>query len=371
MRATVLFISNIRWDFVWQRHQTLALLFSRDYDVTFCEIPGTRRPGLRDLGILWRKLRNPTGGRKVADPASPSMRVVRPHVLPAAYRVLCRLNESRLDRWLQREAELGEGVDLIINYSASRTALQLIERVRHSKLIYDCTDDWLAVRGIPGFLPGDERKLLQRADLTLVPSRALLDRKQPLARRCVHLPHGALVERFLLPMRRMPDLESLVLLYYGHLHRQHLDFGLLESIARQRPRWSLRLVGPVKTPHAFPSNITLVGQLPHEALREEVDRADVILLPYVLNRYTEAVMPAKTYECLATGRPLVAARLPELMAEFKDAITFPTDAADWIPCIVKAIGTDTERARFARINLARANTWEQRYLRMIELLKTC
>ncbi len=370
MRPTALFISNIRWDFVWQRHQTLASLFARDYDVVFCEIPGTRRPRLRDLACVWDKLRRFRSGPVPGDPAPSGMRVVRPPVLPAAYTSLCRLNALRLERWLQHEARLREGVDLIVNYSAARTALQLIDRVPHKKLIYDCTDDWLAVSGIPKFLPKDEQQILLRADLTLVPSRTLLERKQSQAKRCVRLPHGALVERFLVPMRPLHGLEDLVLLYYGHLHRQHLDFELIETIARLRPGWRLRLVGPVKTPHVFPANVTLVGQVPHANLRHEVSRADVILLPYAINRYTEAVMPAKTYECLATGRPVVAARLPELISEFQDVIAFPGTTEDWVPAIENQVRLDNESARAARIALARANTWEQRYERILELLNS-
>ena len=57
-RPTTLVISNIAWDFVWQRHQTLASLFARDSEVVFLEVPGIRRVRLRDekkspYGLLW------------------------------------------------------------------------------------------------------------------------------------------------------------------------------------------------------------------------------------------------------------------------------------------------------------------------------
>lgn len=367
MRPTALFISNIRWDFVWQRHQTMAALCARDYDVVFCEIPGVRRPGWRDLRRLWGWLK--PAGRPRAEPPPAGVRVVHPLVLPAINPGWCRLNAVLLNRWLAWNPGLRRGVDLIVNYSPARTALQLIERVPHRRLVYDCTDDWLAVRGIPEFLPADERQLLRQADLTLVPSRMLLLRKQAKARRCVQLPHGALVERFLVAPRPPVRLERLVLLYYGHLHRQHLDFELLERIARERPLWRLLLVGPVKTPHAFPPNVTLTGQVPHARLRDYVAQADVILLPYVLNGYTEAVMPAKTYECLATGRPVMASPLPELVAELPDVLHYPLGPKEWVPAIERAVAADNENARARRIALAKANTWESRYQRFTELLR--
>lgn len=368
MPETVLVISNIAWDFVWQRHQTMAALFARDHEVIFCEIPGIRRVGWSDLGRVAARL-----GALLRPPAAgparpPRLRVLRPFVLPATNALFCAFNARQMRRLAAREPALRAGVGLILNYSAARTALDLIDRVPHARLVYDCTDDWLAVRGVPARLAADERQLLQQADLTLVPSRTLFARKSPLARRCVRLPHGAQVEHFLLGPKAVPADGRLTLLYYGHLHRQHLDFGLLEAIARQRPGWRVLLVGPVKTPHVFPANVELCGQQPHDRLRHFAEQADVLLLPYVLNSYTEAVMPAKTYECLATGRPIVATALPELQAELAAWLHFAESADHWIAAIEQAVRTDTPAARAARIALAQANTWAVRFEELQRLL---
>ena len=364
--SSILVISNVAWDFVWQRHQTIALLFAREHAVIYCEIPGVRGAGWSDLGRIFRRLRTLTRPTPIVPP--PRLQLLRPFVLPATNRLFCAFNAWQMRRLVRRESTLAAGVDLIVNYSASRTALDLISRVPHRQMVYDCTDDWLAVEGIPKFLPTDERALLQQADLTLVPSRTLLARKATLSRRCLQLPHGAFVERFELPVRSPPRDGRLTLLYYGHLHRQHLDFELIEGIARARPDWLIVLVGPVKTPHAFPGNVELPGQQPHEELKQFVARADVLLLPYVLNAYTEAVMPAKTYECLATGRPVVATPLPELVAELNEYFKFATGVAAWVEAITRAVLDDSESARAARIAKARANSWETRFAQLQALL---
>jgi glycosyltransferase involved in cell wall biosynthesis len=371
MRPVTLFLSNIAWDFAWQRHQTLATLFARDSDVVFCEVPGVRRVGWRDLPRIWARLRQVTAGQSSAaarETWPAGLRVVRPFVLPATNRLFCALNAWLLDRWLKREPGLRAGVDLIVNYSSARTALQLLDRVPHRRLVYDCTDNWLAVEGIPAFLPADEKALLARADLTLVPSRRLEELKRPAARRLERLPHGAWVERFLLEPRQRTPGEAVTLLYYGHLHRQHLNFDLLEQLARLRPDWWIVLVGAVKTPHVFPANVRLVGQQPHERLRDFIASADVLLLPYVLNEYTRSVLPAKIYECLATGRPIVAAPLPELTADFTPYLRFAEDAAGFASAVESALASDTAAGRASRATLARNNTWENRYRRLQELL---
>lgn len=367
-RPITLVISNIEWGFAWQRHQTLASLFARDGDVVFCEIPGIRRVGWRDAGRIFARLRTLGGGTKTragdgaaASPLPPHLRVVRPFVLPATNALFRALNARLLERFLRREPDLPKNVDLILNYSPSHSARQLIARVPHRRLVYDCTDDWLAVRGIPACLPEDERALLAEADLTLVPSRTLEQRKQAHARRLVRVPHGALVERFLMERKTRAPGEPLTLLYYGHLHAQHLDFAALDALAQARPEWRLRLVGPVKTPHTFPPNVELAGAQPHERLREFVAAADVLLLPYSLNEYTQAVLPAKTYECLASGRPIVAAPLPELVADFSAHMSFASRPDEWAGAVERALAEDGSAARLARVSLARANTWESRY----------
>jgi glycosyltransferase involved in cell wall biosynthesis len=192
--------------------------------------------------------------------------------------------------------------------------------------------------------------------------------KQPQARRIARVPHGALVERFLVePMMRAPG-DTLTLLYYGHLHAQHLDFAAIDSLARARPAWRVVLVGPVRTSHIFPSNVVLPGQQPHERLREFVRSADVLLLPYLLNDYTRAVLPAKIYECLATGRPIVATPLPELTDGFPTEIRFAGSPAEWAEAVDRAVREDSPAARNARIAIAHANTWESRYKQICGLL---
>ena len=367
-RPTTLVISNIAWDFVWQRHQTMASLFARDSDVVFCELPGIRRVGWRDAGRVLARLF--TLIRRAASGASlpVGVRLVRPFVLPATNGLFHAVNAKLLRRFLRREPALTAGVDLILNYTPAHSALQLLDRVPHRQLVYDCTDDWLAVRDIPACLPADERTLLARADLTLVSSRRLEVLKQPHARRLERVPHGALVERFLVDPRPRPANGALTVLYYGHLHSQHLDFAAIETLARARPAWRVILVGPVKTPQVFSPNVELPGQQPHERLREFVAQADVLLLPYAHNEYTRAVMPAKTYECLATGRPIVATPLPELVEDFSAHLRFAATPDEWAPAVEEASRLQTPEARAAQIELAGRNTWESRYARVRELL---
>jgi len=358
MPKRVLFVSNIPWDFVWQRHQTLATLFAQEYEVGFLELPGLRKVGWRDAGRILQRARVLSRRKLDASSFSSKVLLLRPWVLPATNSLFCAWNRIVLRCALKNWRS---GVDLLVNYSPSPTALVAADLVPHAKLVYDCTDNWSAVPGLPISFLKAECEWLRRADLTLVPSRTLEARHRLHARHLERLPHGVLAERFEAVAKRVPPDQPVTLLYYGHLHRQHLDFEVLAELAHLRPAWRIVLVGPVKTPGVFPSNVELVGQQPHEALAVWLGRAHVLLLPYALNAYTEAVLPAKIYECLATGRPIVAAPLPELIADFSEYMHFARTAAEYVVAVEAVLREDTLDVRTRRMELARRNSWAARY----------
>jgi glycosyltransferase involved in cell wall biosynthesis len=245
----------------------------------------------------------------------------------------------------------------------------LIGRVSHRHFIYDCTNDWLAVQGVPGSLRDDEQWLLNRAAMTLVSSERLQACKAVPGRRTEVISEGVLMERFILPGKPVPAAgQPLTLIYYGHIHSQHLDFALIDAVARRQPEWRIMLIGPVKTPHAFPPNVVLVRQQPHERLRDFLGQADVIFLPYAVNDYTAYVFPAKMYECLATAMPVVATPLPELVTHFGGLVEFGAGAEEIVVAVEKACRQDTPELRDRKRRLAQANTWEQRYDQIRTLL---
>jgi glycosyltransferase involved in cell wall biosynthesis len=369
MKPRVLFLSNVPWDFVWQRHQTLASLWARQAAVDYVELPGVRRPGFRDLGrIARRAVALLFGAKKTGVAGAPPVRLLRPWVLPAVHPVLCAINARLIDRFLARHPGLRGPYLHTVIYTPARTGLQWLDRVEAGRILYDCTDDLTEVRGVPRFFADDEETLLRRAELTLVPSRVLYERKRSRARRIHPLPHGAHVERFVLPAKARGGDGAVTVLYYGHLHRQHLDFEALAALARARPSWRLILIGPVRSPHPWPPNVELPGQIEHAGLRAWIARADVVLLPYVLNNYTRAVMPAKTYECLASGRPVVATPLPELVATFPQEMSFVSPGGDWASAVEAALRADSAEARDRRVKRALANTWELRFGQIMELV---
>jgi len=145
------------------------------------------------------------------------------------------------------------------------------------------------------------------------------------------------------------------------MHRQHFDFNLICELARKKPSWQFWLVGPVMTPWRFPSNVELLGPQPHSRLRDYLSEANLIILPYVINDYTSCVFPAKTYECLATGLPIVSTPLPELVSRVGGFIRFGSNADEFGALIEDSISSDRPELVCLRVDEALRNTWSARY----------
>lgn len=98
--------------------------------------------------------------------------------------------------------------------------------------------------------------------------------------------------------------------YYEGLAR------FLHADAERRAHFELRVVGSISADlqeraRLAGINLTVTGHLPHqEALREMVE-ADVLLLSTACRANSTQVIPAKTYEYLASGRPILAVGAPD------------------------------------------------------------
>ena len=54
------------------------------------------------------------------------------------------------------------------------------------------------------------------------------------------------------------------------------------------------------------ANVHLLGPVPYDQVPAFLQHADVVIIPHLVNPFTESLDPIKAYECLAAGRPTVA-----------------------------------------------------------------
>lgn len=191
-----------------------------------------------------------------------------------------------------------------------------LARLARWPVLYDITDDWLVESSVPRRVrrrrARREAALLADANEVVVCSPGLAESRGAL--RAVRLiPNGVDTACFAVPVDRPADLPTgPVAVYVGTLHEERLDVRLVIEVSDRLPGLQVALVGPDAlsgSSHAALAarhNVHVLGPRPHQDVPGYLQHADVIVVPHLVNPFTESLDPIKAYECLAVGRPTVA-----------------------------------------------------------------
>lgn len=360
-KPPVVVLSGVRWGFLWQRHHAVAALFARSgYPTVFVETTGLANPGPSALPKVWARLRarRPRTGR--AGEAEPA--VYPPLVLPPTWRVFRAANRRFLLPRTARDIEAAVGArPVVVAYPPTRTTLDLISALDPRLVLYDRADDYGRFPRAPRDVEATERGLLARADLVSCTSQPLLQKTLPIRPDATLSGPAVDYERFAALQEPPPVLPPRTVCFFGDAGRERVDFDVLRAVARAGFR--LRLVGvldPAERRLADEPNVEYRGEVPHERLPEALAGVDAFLLPYRTNDLTRAISPAKTYECLATGRPIVASPLPAL-TDLRGHVRLADGAGAFIRALRDLPGTETAERRRARVRIAQENSWDARF----------
>ncbi|WP_427383675.1 glycosyltransferase [Janibacter sp. G56] len=181
--------------------------------------------------------------------------------------------------------------------------------------LYDITDDWLEAdrdEATHTRLVRQEAVLMRDAVEVVVCSPGLERTKSP--QRPVTLLQNAVdAEAARVPTARPGDLPTGPLaVYVGTLHGDRLDVDLCEETATRLPDGAtLVLVGPNALTPAEDARLEAAGVMRLGAKdRHDVpaylQHADVLVVPHVVDDFTESLDPIKLYEYRAVGRPVVS-----------------------------------------------------------------
>ncbi len=240
-------------------------------------------------------------------------------------------------------------------------------------IVYDCMDDHSGfLHNSPEVLRVEER-LVTRSDLVVASSELLLEGVRGRARASMLVRNACEYEHFFGAVESGPRVEGPVRIgYYGAI-AEWFDGGLVAELARTRPGWQFELIGStlagnVRSLEDLP-NVRLLGERPYAELPRWIRDWDAFIIPFKRIPLTEATNPVKVYEMLATGKPVVAVRLPELVSIAEAGLIRLGDTADEFAIALDADLHRTESGLTERRRaFARANTWQARYLELAEAI---
>ena len=213
-----------------------------------------------------------------------------------------------------------------------------------------------------------EPQLIHKADLIVNNSTLYADYGRQFNKHSYMVGQGCDVSLFndldreIKPAADLASIRKPIIGYVGFLSSRRLDIHLLEKIARQKPEWSIVLVGPEDD--AFKSselhglhNVKFPGSRDSAVLPDYIKGFDVCMNPQLINDATRGNYPRKIDEYLAMGKPTVATAT-EAMEYFRDYIYLGKTTEDYIRLIELAMAENSPEKQQKRRNYANSHTWE-------------
>ena len=362
----VVILSSIDWSTTWQRHQIFAAAFAVEgREVFFVENTGFRNPSWKDLSRLGARIKNifspeMSGG---SNPVPNGVKVISPRVMPPTWPIFRSLNSNIFLTALKRqleEAGLRPGAVCIV-YVATATTIELAKTLRPGAVVYDCASNFRAHPHAPPDFLTRERELLTLADQVVCDSDYLYEQKKSEHAHVEKIHQGVPADFFRLPPPRGAWNDFC---YYGTWSRD-LNAVLVDALAIAGFRTTVRGFTKGDAP-ALSSAVARHAPVERDALAASLGEYEGFLLPYQLTPFLMGVVPAKIYECLATGRPVIASPLPSLKA-LEGLIYIGETPEDWVRIAKNLPRTETDQLRAQRVALAREHSVEREF----ERFKNC
>jgi glycosyltransferase involved in cell wall biosynthesis len=365
VRPPVILLSSIRWGWLWQRHQELAVLFAgAGYPTVFVETTGMANPGLNRASlrkVLDRIMRSRHRGGKPSS-REEGLTIYAPLVAPPTSQIFRWLNRKVFVPRIVRDLHRIAGPDpVVLAYTPTQTTLDILRDLEPRLTLYDHVDDYVRYPDVPQDMAKTERELLRRVDLVSCTSTALLEKVKPIRPDAMLNGPGVKFGAFHALSTARPDVEINTVCYFGYIGRAEMDFSILKAVARAG--FTLRMIGDrgkaERDLFAMPG-VDYRGEVPHEELPVAFEGVDAFIIPYRVDELSRNVSPSKTYECLATGKPVVATPLPA-MVDLGEHVYLAESPEEFVKVLRNLPRTETEERVRARIEVARRNSWEARF----------
>ena len=255
-------------------------------------------------------------------------------------------------------------------------ALDLIDAIPRSGLVYHCADDYAEVSVFPRSFAKLEERLLESADLVITTAEPLRAKKAPWNPHTFAVPNGVSFDHFhaaldastVVPADLRP-IPGPIIGFVGGV-AEWLDLRLIAEIARKRKDWSFVLIGPILVDVSIlrdESNVLLLGPRPYSSLPGYLKGMDVATIPFLMNELTRNADPIKLYEYLAAGLPVVSTDMPQVR-RLQPLIEVSSSVDAFEQSIERALADRSNSAIEARVAEARKHAWSKRFAEVEALI---
>lgn len=379
----IICISSIDWDFIWQGHQEIMSTFAQNGNrVLFIENTGVRMPGVRDIPRIAHRIKNWFSGAKGIRKESENLYIFSPLMLPFPYWRIARWINSHLilsvlEKWI-RIIDFTKPVIWV--FLPTPLTLDIINNLNSKLVIYYCIDNFRVSSASAKKIKKSEIKLLKRADLVFVTSKALYDYCSAYNDKVYLFPFGVNFQKFEQirlensSSEEIKNLKRPIIGYVGGVHKW-IDQNLIKEMAKRYPQYSFVFVGPIQTDISLLlslKNVYFLGKKEHRELPYYINSFNVGIIPYLITDYTKNVYPTKLNEYHALGKPVISTALPEAInfnTENDNLVLVGKTNEEFIEYILNALNDSSETLVKKRISAANKNGWEIRIEEMSNIIE--
>ena len=364
-RPTLIALSHLRWDFVFQRPQHLLTRAAATYDVIVVE-----EPVFTD---------DPVPGRVVLD-RGPHISVVQP-TLPHGSDTAAAVDHQRavLDDLVAAAA----GPVTLWFYTPM--ALPFARHLEPNLVVFDKMDELASFAGAPPLLKALEAEMLERADVVFTGGAAMFAAAKDRHDNIHCFPSSIDTAHFGRARVGLPDPADQAAIahprigFFGVID-ERMDVALVGQVATLRPDWQIVMIGPTAKidPAHLPqaANLHWLGSRRYDELPAYLAGWDVGFMPFAINDATKFISPTKTPEFLAAGLPVVSTPITDVVTPYGDLglVAIASTADGTVAAIGRAMARaadDTAHADWlARVDRQLASgSWDQVWSDMHALMR--
>ncbi len=209
-----------------------------------------------------------------------------------------------------------------------------------------------------------ERRYCEKTDAIIVTSDHLLEIRKQFNQNCVVVKNGVEYDAFqpfaaASAIRKIPVRIG----YVGSIDYRFDTTSVLYAI-ENRPEWQFEFTGDIRNQEAYQvliakRNVKFHPPVKPQEVPEIMVGFSAGIIPYLKDDINKNIYPLKINEYLALGIPVVMTDFASL-PEFSGLISVADSSKSFLTALEHEIITDSEAKRAERIEMARANSWEER-----------
>ena len=372
----------IDWSSDWITQHRLAQSLSKDgHRVLFVENTGVRSIKISDFPRIIKRVKNWIKSVRGFTKIDKNLSLFSPLVIPFPYSsIATNINSLFFNRILRYWMNKNRYNNVVfITFLATPLISKFIEDSTHILKIYYASDDHEFASQNKNFILS-ENEIKNSSNAIFTTSQKLFEKFENSNKNVYKISAGVELEKFkelsdnLVP-EDLKNIPKPIIGFIGGINNK-IDKELFLKLAKKLNEYSFVMLGnedsDLKKELINEENIFLLGKKKHKDLSRYIQNFSCGIIPYKINKFTDAVYPSKLNEFLAMGKPIVTSNIYEMEffnKENQNIIDIAYNENDFINLIKKNVNEDNLEKIKNRKLIASNNSWVLKFNKLSGIIQ--